>query len=138
MEKLLTPEEAAELLRLSTYTLQDYARKGIVPAIKVGRAWRFSEAELNAWLARQHTGPATGAFSDGDPGYSVARDKPTGGEETDQDRFVRQMTADREAAFRDLEEMKKRLKPVDVQKLLDEADKERDERYDRWLGKKEG
>ncbi len=36
MERLLKPEEDAELLRLSVYTLQDYARKGIVPAIKVG------------------------------------------------------------------------------------------------------
>ena len=134
MEKLLTPEEAAELLRFSVYTLQDYARKGIIPAIKVGRTWRFSEPELTAWLAKQHTGPSYAGTPSG--GHGVARDRPSKEPETAQDRFVRQMIAEREAAWRDLQEWKKNIKPFDVQRLLDEADQERDERYDRLFGKK--
>ncbi|MGI6666563.1 MAG: helix-turn-helix domain-containing protein [Bacillota bacterium] len=46
MERLLTPEEAASLLRVSVYTVKEYARKGIVPAIKVGGVWRFPESGL--------------------------------------------------------------------------------------------
>jgi excisionase family DNA binding protein len=46
MERLLTPDEAASLLRVSVYTIKEYARKGIVPAIKVGGVWRFPESGL--------------------------------------------------------------------------------------------
>ena len=139
----MTPEEAAELLRVSVYTLQEYARNGVIPAIKVGRVWRFSERELAAWLAEQHSGPTYEASTDG---YSVARDavakqtveapQPV---ETAQDRFIKQVIAERKAAWREIEEWKKTIKPFDVQKMLDEIDQEREERYDRWLGeKKEG
>jgi len=139
VEKLMTPEEAAELLRVSVYTLQEYARNGVLPAIKVGRVWRFSERELNAWLEEQHSGPTYDAPAGG---HSLARDAgvsrheaDTSHVETAQDRFVRQMIADREAAWRELEEWKKKSKPFDVQALLDEDRKEREEKIDRILGR---
>lgn len=36
MERLLTPEGATRLLRFSAYTVNEYARKGIIPALKDG------------------------------------------------------------------------------------------------------
>lgn len=49
-ETFLTPEQAAKLLNLSAYTVRAYARRGIIPAHKVGRTWRFSKADLEEWV----------------------------------------------------------------------------------------
>jgi excisionase family DNA binding protein len=131
VEKLLTPEEAAELLRLSVYTLQEYARKGVIPAIKVGKVWRFREPELNTWLEKQHSGPSYGDSTSG--GHSVARDSASSRPETAQDRFIKHMIEERQEAWRALEEIKKKIKPFNVQELIDEADRERDEKIERMF-----
>ncbi len=46
----LTAEQVASILGLSTYTVRAYARKGILPAYKVGNSWRFSRASLKEWV----------------------------------------------------------------------------------------
>jgi excisionase family DNA binding protein len=43
-------EEAAEFLGFSTFTIREYAKKGIIPAKKVGKEWRFYKPELVTWL----------------------------------------------------------------------------------------
>lgn len=47
---VLTAEEAATLLRVSTKTLLALAREGELPGEKVGRAWRFLRPELLGYL----------------------------------------------------------------------------------------
>lgn len=42
----LTPEQAAELLQLAPDTIRAMAKRGTIPARKVGRLWRFLESEL--------------------------------------------------------------------------------------------
>lgn len=49
--QVLTADEAAALLRVSTKTLLREARDGRVPGKKIGRSWRFSRSELLARLA---------------------------------------------------------------------------------------
>jgi len=49
-KEVLTTNEAAEFLSLTAYTLREYAKKGIVPARKVGKSWRFYKPDLVAWL----------------------------------------------------------------------------------------
>ncbi len=44
--EVLTTEEAAELLRVSTKTVLTLAREGSLPGEKVGRAWRFLRTDL--------------------------------------------------------------------------------------------
>lgn len=44
--EVLTADEAAHLLRVSTKTILTLARDGILPGEKVGRAWRFVRADL--------------------------------------------------------------------------------------------
>ncbi len=44
--EVLTADEAAHLLRVSTKTILTLARDGILPGEKVGRAWRFVSADL--------------------------------------------------------------------------------------------
>ncbi len=47
---LLTLAEAANLLQVSTRTLQRMIRKGELPAFKVGGQWRLREAQLRQWV----------------------------------------------------------------------------------------
>ena len=47
---VLTTEEAAEFLKLTPFTVRDYARRGILPSRKVGKGWRFYKPDLLAWL----------------------------------------------------------------------------------------
>jgi excisionase family DNA binding protein len=49
-EPLLDVVEAATLLRMHPRTLRVKARKRIIPAIQVGRRWRFRASTLNVWL----------------------------------------------------------------------------------------
>jgi excisionase family DNA binding protein len=56
---VLTTEEAAEFLKLTPFTVRDYARRGILPSRKVGKAWRFYKPDLLAWL-RDYKVPFSG------------------------------------------------------------------------------
>lgn len=53
--EVLTPEEAAQLLRISKKTLLRHARQGTVPGLKLGRVWRFRRTELLKLLATEET-----------------------------------------------------------------------------------
>ena len=48
--EILTADEAARLLRVSTKTVLSLARDGELPGEKVGRAWRFVRSDLLAHL----------------------------------------------------------------------------------------
>ena len=52
MTNWLTLEEAAQYLKIGKSTLYDLARKGKIPAHKMGRAWRFDVEELDAWIKK--------------------------------------------------------------------------------------
>lgn len=47
-DEVLTPDEAALLLKVSKKTLLRHARDGKVPGTKLGRMWRFCRSELLA------------------------------------------------------------------------------------------
>jgi excisionase family DNA binding protein len=49
-EPLLDVGEAAKLLRIHPKTLRVKARRGVIPAIQIGRVWRFRVSALNRWL----------------------------------------------------------------------------------------
>jgi excisionase family DNA binding protein len=55
-EPLLSEVEAGELLGLHPKTVQRLSRNGELPAIRVGRYWRFRASALNAWIGLQSTG----------------------------------------------------------------------------------
>lgn len=48
-EELLDSREAAGLLRIHPKTLQRMARQGQIPAIHIGKLWRFSPSALLLW-----------------------------------------------------------------------------------------
>jgi len=55
-EPLLSDVQAGELLGLHPKTIQRLARTGKLPAVRVGRYWRFRASALNAWIGLQSTG----------------------------------------------------------------------------------
>lgn len=53
MEKLLTLQQVAQRLQISETTLYKLARRGKIPAIKVGNQWRFKIEDIDRWLESQ-------------------------------------------------------------------------------------
>jgi excisionase family DNA binding protein len=49
-ERTLTSNEAAQLLKIHPKTLQRMARKGQIPAHRIGDLWRFRASELDTWF----------------------------------------------------------------------------------------
>jgi excisionase family DNA binding protein len=49
---LLTTRDVQELIRVDRSTIYRMAEDGRLPAVKVGRQWRFPEDEVLAWLGR--------------------------------------------------------------------------------------
>ena len=52
--EILTPQEAAEFLRVPLLTVQRQAKAGRLPGRRIGKEWRFSKTVLLEWMA---TGP---------------------------------------------------------------------------------
>ncbi len=57
-EPLLDSDEAAALLKIHPKTLQRMARRGEIPAIQIGKLWRFRASELDAWMGNA-VGPSS-------------------------------------------------------------------------------
>ena len=56
-EPLLTDAEAGKFLGgLHPKTVQRMARRGELPAYRIGRYWRFRASELSEWLVLHSTG----------------------------------------------------------------------------------
>jgi len=51
MPDVLTVEQAAEYLQLNPETVRRAARRGRIPAARIGRRWRFRKTALDRWLA---------------------------------------------------------------------------------------
>jgi excisionase family DNA binding protein len=57
MNETLTPIEAGLYLNLHVRTISRLAKKGLIPALRVGRRWRFKKAALEEWLLCRETTP---------------------------------------------------------------------------------
>ncbi|MCJ7724863.1 MAG: helix-turn-helix domain-containing protein [Acidimicrobiia bacterium] len=53
MTTLLTTRDVQALIKVDKSTIYRMAEAGRIPAIKVGRQWRFPEAQLMAWLGER-------------------------------------------------------------------------------------
>ena len=50
MEGILEVEEACKYLKMAKVTLYRHARNGVIPAFKVGGAWKFNKNSLDDWI----------------------------------------------------------------------------------------
>jgi excisionase family DNA binding protein len=55
---LLTTRDVQRLIRVDRSTIYRMAEDGRLPAVKVGRQWRFPEDRLREWLGTQQSAPA--------------------------------------------------------------------------------
>lgn len=55
----LSPKQAADFLGVHEATVKRWAKAGTLPAFQTpGKWWRFSQAELEAWVAANRRGDA--------------------------------------------------------------------------------
>jgi len=47
----MTTKEVAEYLKLHEITVCKYAAEGKIPAIRIGRVWRFDKEAIDRWIA---------------------------------------------------------------------------------------
>ena len=72
-EVFLTTEEVLEYLQVNLRTVYRLIKAGKIPAVRVGRQWRFRKRDIDAWLDSQRsrsseplmTAPASTAVRDG-------------------------------------------------------------------------
>jgi excisionase family DNA binding protein len=84
-ESFLTTEEVLEYLQVNLRTVYRLIKAGRIPAVRVGRQWRFRKRDIDAWLESQRpratrgaaTGPARPAPGAGRPRVLVVDDEAT-------------------------------------------------------------
>jgi len=60
-EVFLTTEEVLEYLQVNLRTVYRLIKAGKIPAVRVGRQWRFRKRDIDAWLDSQRTQSGGGA-----------------------------------------------------------------------------
>jgi excisionase family DNA binding protein len=50
IERLLTPDDLAAMLAIPRLQVIRQAKRGNIPAIKIGKTWRFRLSSIEAWL----------------------------------------------------------------------------------------
>lgn len=92
-ETFLTTEEVLEYLQVNLRTVYRLIKAGKIPAVRVGRQWRFRKRDIDAWLDSQR--PRGGA---GSPAPSPAS-APAPRDSADRPRIL---VVDDESSIRDL------------------------------------
>jgi excisionase family DNA binding protein len=62
-EVFLTTEEVLEYLQVNLRTVYRLIKAGKIPAVRVGRQWRFRKRDIDAWLDSQRRGDRPAASS---------------------------------------------------------------------------
>ena len=99
----LTTEEVLEYLQVNLRTVYRLIKAGKIPAVRVGRQWRFRKRDIDSWLDSQGNGPAAPAATNGH-----AREGRT-----------RVLVVDDEASIRDLLQKTLALAEYDVDTAAD-------------------
>ncbi len=58
MPEIMTTKEIAKYLKLHEITICKYAAEGKIPAIRIGRVWRFDKEAIDKWISGGHGGQA--------------------------------------------------------------------------------
>lgn len=51
----MTPEEVAEYLNCSAYTVKEMSRRGELPHYRVGKLYRYRKRALENWIEKQES-----------------------------------------------------------------------------------
>jgi excisionase family DNA binding protein len=102
-ETFLTTEEVLEYLQVNLRTVYRLIKAGKIPAVRVGRQWRFRKRDIDAWLDSQRARGVATAVAPPVPARTPRR--------------ARILVVDDEASIRDL--LAKVLKDYDVDVVPD-------------------
>jgi excisionase family DNA binding protein len=89
-ETFLTTEEVLEYLQVNLRTVYRLIKAGKIPAVRVGRQWRFRKRDIDAWLDSQRARGSRPAVEVPEAAARAAADRP------------RILVVDDEASIRDL------------------------------------
>jgi two-component system cell cycle sensor histidine kinase/response regulator CckA len=89
-ETFLTTEEVLEYLQVNLRTVYRLIKAGKIPAVRVGRQWRFRKTDIDAWLDSQRPRLGTRAAAAPTPRVTPITGRP------------RVLVVDDEASIRDL------------------------------------
>ena len=92
-ETFLTTEEVLAYLQVNLRTVYRLIKAGKIPAVRVGRQWRFRKRDIDAWLDSQR--PRGGARAASAPAAAPARPSTAASR-------PRILVVDDEASIRDL------------------------------------
>ena len=51
MAEIMTTREVAKYLKLHEITILKYAAEGKIPAVRIGRVWRFDKETIDKWIS---------------------------------------------------------------------------------------
>ena len=89
-ETFLTTEEVLEYLQVNLRTVYRLIKAGKIPAVRVGRQWRFRKRDIDAWLDSQRLRGSARAAAAAPPRPATGATRP------------RVLVVDDEASIRDL------------------------------------
>ena len=52
MPEIMTTKELAKYLRLHEITICKHAAEGKIPAVRVGKVWRFDKEAIDKWISK--------------------------------------------------------------------------------------
>ena len=52
LAKIMTTKEMARYLKLHVITICKLSKEGKIPAIQIGRVWRFDKEVIDKWIAK--------------------------------------------------------------------------------------
>ena len=74
---LMTVNEVTQYLKINVYTTYKMAERGELPAVKLGRIWRFKKDEIYKWLAHKMTTEKKTRFEKWQKKYdAIMQEKP--------------------------------------------------------------
>src|SRR6476659_3854778 len=109
-ESFLTTEEVLEYLQVNLRTVYRLIKAGKLPAVRVGRQWRFRKRDIDQWLENQRTRGARSV-----PAAAAAPPRPTAAPAG----RPRVLVVDDEASIRDLLSKTLALAEYDVDLAFD-------------------
>ncbi len=110
-ESFLTTEEVLEYLQVNLRTVYRLIKAGKLPAVRVGRQWRFRKRDIDAWLENQRT---RGGRTSSAPAAAPVRPAPAAAAGR-----PRVLVVDDEASIRDLLSKTLALAEYDVDLAFD-------------------
>jgi PTS system nitrogen regulatory IIA component len=56
-EQLMSVRELADYLRVNISTVYIWSQRGQIPALKMGKMWRYRRSEIDQWLRERRSPP---------------------------------------------------------------------------------